>query len=260
MLPIEKAAILRAMESADPATAEEAFREIEKQLKSLGSGPERANLIMRKPVLYGILGRVDDARRQLGMALQEAPDDPFTRLQFDYLDGSLCHQEERVDEAFSRLTAVLTNYAELLAQPGLRFIYDDIQQHRAFELFRLRRFQEAIPIFEECLSLQMRPEDRSLALAELGICHSERKNREAARDYLLEACNAGLPDEWAGQVHFHLGLTYAHLKQLRESKQEFQLCEKYLPIPKVYAWLSKICGLLGERDEAERYARLSRPI
>jgi tetratricopeptide (TPR) repeat protein len=215
---------------------------------------------MRKAVLYGTLGRVDDARKQLSAALQEAPDDAFTRLQFDYLNGSLDHQEGSVGEAFSRLTAVLTNYAELLAEPELRFIYDDIQQHRAFELFRLRRFQDAIPVFEECLSSQMRPEDRIVALANLGICHSKLKNRNAARDYLLKARNAGLTDDCAGQVHFHLGLTYAHLKQLRESKQEFQLCERHLPIPKVYAWLSKICGLLGERDEAERYARLSRPI
>jgi tetratricopeptide (TPR) repeat protein len=200
MLPIEKESILRAMGSGDPAIAEEAFREIDGQLKSSGSGPERANLLMRKAVLYGILGRVDDARRQLVVALQEAPDDSFTRLQFDYLDGSLYHQAEKVAVAFTRLTAVLENYAELLAQPDLRFIHNDIQQHRAFELFRLRRFQDAIPVFEECLSSQMKPEDRSVALASLGICHSKLKNREAARDYLLEARDAGLASDWAGQA------------------------------------------------------------
>ena len=58
---------------------------------------------------------------------------------------------------------------------------------------------------------------------------------------------------------------YAHLKLLQESKREFQRCEEHaaeyqLLLAQVYAWLSKICKELGEKDESERYSRMARPI
>jgi len=55
---------------------------------------------------------------------------------------------------------------------------------------------------------------------------------------------------------FYLALSYAHLKLLQEFKREFQRCEErtaeyQLPLAQVYAWLSKICKELGEKDESE---------
>jgi tetratricopeptide (TPR) repeat protein len=265
MLPLEKDVIDRALESGDPATAEEAFHEIDVRLQSLTSAREKADLLMRKAVLYEKVGRIDDARKQLRAALAEAPDEPDVRLQFDYIDGSIYHQEENFGEAFTRLTAVLSKYHARLALPDFRFVYEDIQQQRAFELFRLKKFQEAVPLFKECLAFDMKPEDRSSALANLGICYVKLKRYEDAKDYLLQACKMGVTKDWEGHVHFYLAFTYAQLQLLRESKREFQLCEEraaeyQLPLERLYVWLSRICGLLGEKAESERYARLARPI
>jgi hypothetical protein len=80
MLHMEKDVIDRALESGDPATAEEAFREIDLRFQSLTSVKERADLLMRKAVLYEKVDRIDDARKQLRAALDEAPDDPDVRL------------------------------------------------------------------------------------------------------------------------------------------------------------------------------------
>lgn len=253
------------MRSGDPAMAEEAFCEIDTRLRSLTDSKEKADLLMRKAVLYEVLGRFGDARKQLGTALREAPNDPDIQLQFDYIDGALFHQQQNFSEAFARLTSVLSKHAERLVQPQFRFIYEDIQQHRAFELFRLGQFQDAVPLFKECLSFEMKPEDRSSALANLGICYVKLKKYEEAKDHLVQACEIGVTKEWEGHVHFYLAFTYAHLHLLRESKREFQLCEEraaqyQLPLDQLYAWLSRVCKELGEKAESEHYARLARPI
>src|ERR1700674_1798080 len=120
MFDMEKDIIERAMESRDPAMAEEAFREIDSRLQSLTDASERADLVMRRAVLNEKLGRFDDARKQLATGLKEAPDDPDIRLQFDYIDGSMYHQEQNFSEAFKRLTSVLTNYAERLTHQDKR--------------------------------------------------------------------------------------------------------------------------------------------
>jgi|HubBroStandDraft_4_1064222.scaffolds.fasta_scaffold32047_1 tetratricopeptide (TPR) repeat protein len=264
MLPLESDVIDRALESGDPTAAAEAFREIDLRFQSLTSVRERADLLMRKAVLYEKVGRVDDARKQLRAALAEAPDDPDVRLQFDYIEGSIYHQEENFGEAFTRLTAVLSKYHGRLALPTFRFVYEDIQQQRAFELFRLEKFDEAAPLFTECLSFAMKPTDRGSALASLGICCAKLKKYEEAKDWLLQACKMGVTKEWEGHVHFYLAFTYGQMQLLRESKREFQICEEraseyHLPLQQLYGWLSRICGLLGEKAESERYARLARP-
>jgi hypothetical protein len=69
---------------------------------------------LRKGVLYGVLRRFGDARKQLDLALEEAPDDPATRLEFDFISGGLYDQEGAVDEAFERLSALLSTHAEQL--------------------------------------------------------------------------------------------------------------------------------------------------
>jgi Tfp pilus assembly protein PilF len=114
----------------------------------------------------------------------------------------------------------------------------------------------------ECLSFDMKPEERIAVLSNLGICSVKLKQYEDARDYLLQACKEGVTREWEGHVHFYLALSCAHLNLLQESKREFQLCEEkaaeyQLPLAQVYAWMSKICKELGEKDESERYSQMA---
>ncbi len=122
---------------------------------------------------------------------------PDVRLQFDYIEGSVYyHQEENFGEAFTRLTAVLSKYHGRLALPTFRFVYEDIQQQRAFELFRLEKFDEAAPLFTECLSFAMKPTDRGSALASLGICCAKLKkygrSERLASTSMQDGCNEGM--------------------------------------------------------------------
>lgn len=259
MSAMERDIIQDAIESGDPSAASEAINEIDIRVRQLTNGEEKAGPLLNKAVFLAILKRFEEARKTLVAALSQNPNDAETQLQFDYINGSLYHQEAKTAEAFIRLTAVLSKYTARWTDAQYKFIYEDIQQQRAFELFTLRRYKDAIPLFIECLSFQMKPADRSCALANLGICYSQLKNRQAAKNYLLQACEADLTNDWAIEVHFYLGLTYAHLKLLQDSKREFLLCERLFPSAKVYSWLSRICELLGEKAGSAHYAKLAKP-
>jgi tetratricopeptide (TPR) repeat protein len=265
MFPTNNGIIRQAMESGDPTAAARAIREIDSLLPALAGSNERASLLLNKAVFYGILGRFSNAREQLEAAFKGAPDDDAIRLQFEYLQGAIDHQEQHFEDAYSRMTATLSKYSARLAEPGFRFLYLDIQQHRAFELVQLLKFREAVPLLRESLSFDMKAEDRRAAVANLGICYSRLGKYEEAVDCFLAALGTGLTSDWEGQVHCQLGIAYAHLNLLRDAKKELQICEErasqyQLPMGSVYGWLSRVCRGLGERSESERYARLSRPF
>jgi tetratricopeptide (TPR) repeat protein len=250
-----------------PRPGDEAFREIDAQLKSCVDPPERANLILRKAALYGVLERFDDAREQLDAALKEAPEDPFTRIQFDFIAGNLDDDEGKSQEAYEHLTEALAKHALALIEPELRPIYENAQLRRGFNLIWLGRFQEAALILEEALSFKLNLQNRSIVLVRLGRCYTELTEWERARGYLEDAREIGLVRESEGQAHFYLGVVYAYLGLFPESKREFQICEEHaaeygvygFSIVEVYGWLFRVCKELGEKVEAEKYARLARP-
>jgi tetratricopeptide (TPR) repeat protein len=128
----------------------------------------------------------------------------------------------------------------------------------------MEKFEDAIPVLEECLSFQLKLEDRSNLLSNLGLCYSGLKNYHAARDCFLQACKIGLSKGLEGHVHLNLAVACAHLNLFPDAKREFQICEEraadyHLQIHQVYGWLSWFCKGLGEKAESERYARLARP-
>ena len=268
MHPLSEKLIDRAMESRDPTLAEEALREFDARLKSTEAGRERSNLLFRKAVLYGALKRFDDARKEMNIALQEAPDDWFTQMQFDFISGDLDDDEGKPKEAFDHLTEALAKHGNVLHDPELRVIYESTQTRRGSNLIRLGRFQEAVPILEEVLSFDLSAPNRAIVLAKLGRCYTASGEWEKVREFLEEACAIGLTGEWAAQSHYSLGIAYAYLKLLQESRREFQVCEdnsaEYstygLSIVKVYDWLFRVCRHLGDKSASEHYARLARPI
>jgi len=263
---MEKDSIDNAIESADPLAAEEAFHQIESRLSLAADAASRAGLLLSKAVLLGRLHRFDEARKQLELASQQTPnDDPGFQLSLEFIASSMYDEEGRPGEALVRLTAVWSKHNEQLNVREFRSIYEDIQLRRAFDSVKVGEWRNAIPLLRECLSFDMKLGERISVLSNLGICSVKLKQYEDARDYLLQACKEGVTSEWQGHVHFYLALSYAHLKLLQESKREFQRCEEHaaeyqLPLAQVYAWLSKICKELGEKDDSERYSRMARPI
>jgi tetratricopeptide (TPR) repeat protein len=261
---MDESIVKHAMESGDAAIAEEAFRRLNVQIESTSDVGEIATLYLGKATLHGVLGQFDDARRQLDLALQYAPDNEDIRLQHDFIGASLYDQERKPGEAYSKLTSVLSDYSERLSRPDVRFMYEDIQLRRGFDATSTGRFNDALPILRECLLFELKPTDKSIVLSDLGRCYSEAEEYESARDCLVQAICIGLTRESEGQAHLYLGIACARLGLFQDAKKEFLLCEERtaeygLEIGKVYGWLSWICKGLGERSESERYSKLARP-
>lgn len=260
---MNESVIQRAVELNDPDLARDALREIVMLLGSSSDQNERVYLLFSRASCYGILGDFVEARRQLAAALDEGCGDPSAQLSYDFGAGLLSQREGKYTEALESFSATLSKHSQHLTRPELRFMYEDIQQRRAFLSVTLSRFSNAIPLLEEILSFDLNKELRSNALASLGLCYLELKDYELARDRFLEAIAVGLTKEWEGNAHFYLGMAYFYTDMVREAKREFLLCEQLaklhnLPIVDIYAWLSVICKRLGETSESQRYARIGK--
>jgi hypothetical protein len=86
---MNESVIQRAVELNDPDLAKEALREIDVLLSSSSDQNERVYLLFSRSSCYGILGDFVEARRQLGVALDEGRGDPFAQVSFDFGAGLL---------------------------------------------------------------------------------------------------------------------------------------------------------------------------
>lgn len=261
---MNKSTIQDAIELRDPVLAREAMREIDVLLGSKPDPNERVFLLFSKSSCYGILGKFEEAREQLSLALQQEPKDPDVRLTVELNEGLLSQQEGSYRQALERFSAMMLSHAERLGRPELRFMYEDVQQRRAFLSVTLRQFHDSIPLLQEILSFDLEKEVRSDALASLGLCYLEERECELAKNYLLQAKAIGVTKDREKTFHFYLGIAYFYTEALADAKREFDICEEHaseyqLPTLDVYAWLSSVSKRLGHIAEAQRYAQLARP-
>src|SRR5260370_4806925 len=147
--------IQNAVERGDPTLAREALREVDLLLAATSDLNERAYLLLSKSSCYGILGNFKEAREQLSLVLQENPKHPDARLTCEFHGALLYQQEGNYREALEGLNAVVSGYAQRLNRADLRFMYEDIQQRRAFLSVTLSQFQDAIPLLRETLSFDL---------------------------------------------------------------------------------------------------------
>ena len=246
-----------AIEVQDATLAKEALGEIDLLLGSTPDPSERLYLLFSKSSCHGILRNFAEAREQLSLVLKQEPQDPDTRLTVEFNEGLLCQQEGNYSEALESFSAVISRHAKRLTRPELRFMYEDIQQRRAFLSVTLQHFQDAIALFEEVLSFGIDQEARSDALASLGLCYLELRNWELAKNCLLQASALGVTNEREKSLHFYTDA-------LVQAKREFEICEEHaseyqLSTLDVYAWLSSVSKRLGDKAASERYAQLARP-
>jgi tetratricopeptide (TPR) repeat protein len=256
-----------AMRSKDPAMAEQAFRQLDRLIESSSESDEKAALVINKAMLHGLLGQFKEARELVPAALALAPDDEPTRFLCEYTTALLTHEEGQSDlpklaVAFAQFSALLMKYSrQFTTEPDLRSNYEDIQQRRGFELVRLKRFVEAIPVLKECLSFDLSSADKANVLANLGIACSMERDYSPAMEYLRQASKMDLSQDWRSPVHSHLGVAYARLGRFAEAKKEFLYCaEKIssfeLSLDEIYSWLAWLSLQMGERTEAARYSKL----
>ena len=256
--------IQTALDSGDPGDASKAIEEIDLLLASLSEPTERAQLLLRKALFLERLGQFDAALSELQRAKCEALDDIVIQVQREHITAGVHYQQHHFEEAYQESTAILTKYGDQLKRPDTRFIYEDIQQFRAFSLVQLLKFSDAIPLLHEILEFQLKEDDVPFALINLGICYSRVGRYEEAVSYLVKGLQLCPDYEWEAEAHCQLGIAYAHLKELHGAKRELQIYEKMaatypLRMEKVYGWLWRVCVELGQEEESQHYRRLARP-
>jgi tetratricopeptide (TPR) repeat protein len=259
---MDESIVQRAMESKDPLAGEQALREYDVAIQRSSESMEKAKLLLGKAVLCGVFSWFKQSRDALEDAWALTPDNLDMQLEVDFIDGTLYDQETKPEEAYVRLTSVLSRYSRRLSVPDVRFMYQDIQLRRGFDSTSTGRFTEALPILKECLSFNLKPTQRSMVLADLGRCYSEAGEYESVRDSFVQAIRIGLTNRSSeGQAHLYLAMAYARLGLFEAARDEFKLCEaraiEYgLQVSNLYRWLASVCNALGEQSESERYAML----
>jgi tetratricopeptide (TPR) repeat protein len=259
---MDESIVQRAMESMDPLAGEEALREYDGAIQQSSGSVEKAKLLLGKAVLCGVFSWFQQSRIALESARALTLNNLDMQLEVDFIDGTLYDQEAKPEEAYARLTSVLSRYSRRLSVPDVRFMYEDIQLRRGFDATSTGRFTEALPILKESLAFDLNPTQKSMVLADLGRCYSEAGEYESARDSLVQAIGIGLTSPFSeGQAHLYLAIAYARLGLFEAARDEFKLCEQRateygLQVGNLYRWLASVYKALGQRSESERYARL----
>jgi len=262
---LDSSRIDRAIASGDAARIDAVIRDIDAQLGSSIDSSTAVGLLLNKAVLYERTGRFSEANAHVDLALAQQPGSRDVQFQCAYLKASIAHQQGQVAEAFEQHTSLLHKYADELASEQYRFVYQDIQQQRAIEAAHLLKADEAIPLFHEILNYDLVPEERAVALANVGILYSKRHRYDSAAQYLSEACKMVLDKEWRGHAHFHLAIALTHLGELERAKEELLYCERNsselgLNLKKIYAWRAAVSEKLGEQLESALYRGLANPL
>jgi tetratricopeptide (TPR) repeat protein len=253
-----------AMGLRDSGRVEEAAIEFGLMAAEIDDPEWKSNMLMSELGCYCMLGRLVEAERVLQAMRPIKTDNIAVEMNKAFAEACFLAQKGELELGIQAFDLMLSRFSAHFTALEFRYLYEDIQQRRGAVLAKLGRYDQSISILEEALSFDLEPQTKSDVLSNLGLCYSQLKRYGDAKDSFLRALELGVTKEWEGQVHVSLGIAYAHLGLLREAKRELQICEQraaeyQLQMGPIYGWLRNVCQRLGEKAEAEQYARLSRP-
>jgi RHS repeat-associated protein len=251
-----------AIASRDAGRVEEALRELAALTESTPEPEGKATLLANQSTCLIILGRLQEARRQLSLARRVAPRTQI-HLYLDFEDAGLCTHEGKWHEALAILDRLQREYGELLLTTDHRELYEQVQIVRGGALRALARFREARTVLEECLRFHLSAKDERHVLYNLGLCYGDLGESERAKQALLEALQKGLQGSDAVSSHYYLGTIYSAEKAYAKALMEFEWClahveEGQIAKKHICEWLASTAQSLGMKGDAERYERLAK--
>lgn len=245
----------------DAGRVEEALHELATLTESTPEPEEKATLLANESTCLVILGRHEEARRQLNLARLIAPRTQI-HLYLDFGDAGLHSDEGEWDEALEILDHLQKDYKELLLLAEHRGLSERIQLFRGTALRALARFREARTVLEPCLRFHLSRDDERQVLYNLGVCYENLGERERGKQALVDALQKGLQGSDAVSAHYYLGTTYSAEKAYAKALMQFEWClahveEGQIPKQHICEWLASTARTLGMRDDAGRYDRLA---
>jgi tetratricopeptide (TPR) repeat protein len=246
----------------DTGRVEEALHELATLTESTPEPEEKATLLANESTCLVILGRHQEARRQLNLARLIAPRTQI-HLYLDFADAGLHSDEGQWDKALEILDHLLKDYKELLLLAEHRGLSERIQLFRGTALRALARFREARTALEPCLRFQLSGDDEQHLLYNLGVCYENLGERERGKEALLGALKKGLKGSDAVSAHYYLGTIYSDERAYAKALMEYEWClahveEGQIPKKHICEWLAGTARTLGMTEDAERYERLAR--
>jgi tetratricopeptide (TPR) repeat protein len=191
--------------------------------------------------------------------------DKFVRMIVDFGDASMVTQMGKVEEGALKFKRILEENQDQLASPELRYLYEDIQERRAFALAGIDRHAEALPLLKEALSFTTDRTDPQLVHFYLGVCYSSASEPNLAKEELLRAIGLGLSNQYEASARYRLAMLYFTSRAFAQSKLHL---EAALALPEgiadvelrrfIYQGLSRTCHYLGEFQEEQKYLSLAK--
>lgn len=177
---------------------------------------------------------------------------------FEHANAFLCDAEGKRDAAAKKLDDFVKKYADLLAQPDNRYLYEGVQRKRAFLLLDAERFSEALPLLLESLQFPQDASQKAEVFSRLGSCYIIWGEFDLAKLYLADGAKLATLPLNTFWVRYFLGVANYRLGMLEEAKQQFLMCERIaetnkLPLDNLYIWLSATYRRLKQPGEAAGY-------
>jgi tetratricopeptide (TPR) repeat protein len=206
------------------------------------------------------LGRATEARGLLDVFRRSVGDVDESHARADLVEVQLDVLEEKWHQALSLLQKMMERYGEMLLNPQLRDVYEEVQWRRGMLLAAYGKFQEGLPLLQESLSFE------SLVTGDLyfqlGRCYLDARDYEHARESFAKALETGLDDPSASIAHFNLGTILMRDQAYARAVEELSIAESYanravVPNPYIYKALAVSYGKLGMHKQAKHYAILA---
>jgi|SRR5215469_1759952 len=257
----------QAFETRDPQVVTSVLPEILSAASSTSNLQERAYSLLAAATCYAILGDQTLARRTLDEAKTVAiTGDRIFEAHADFQEALYRGSQGHSQASLEILDRVLTEYAQELKQPELRYLYEQALFSKGISLAQLRRCDEARQFLTKARDFDLAHHDRAVLEFHLGECFLMANEDESALRSFVTAKSIGLGAEWQAMLYYYIGRAHYRLKQYRLAKHELLESEKHLKVgiqapsaPDLYKLLSYCCLALHQDAEAEMYSRLAKP-
>jgi tetratricopeptide (TPR) repeat protein len=255
----------RIFELRDTGRTEEAIHYAEELLTGASNPDDIGALLTCIVSLNMDLGRLVKARCALQRLKGLEIPDVEVRLNSEFMEPCLLDQEGRTEEGLIALVAMLDREGRFIHDDRCRYLYQHIQRRRAWALFELSRFAEALPIVRESMSYAFEEvSDEQRMRWALGLCLEETGDSGRAVDEYFRVIGFNLRNEFEEQARCRLATllvgtrAFAQArKQLEFVLEEFSDRAPVVPRSFVYGQLSIVCRCLGDQANSERYRQLA---
>ena len=262
---MDPARLENANELCEAGRTEEAALEFHAMAQETDDPDEKAATLANEHKCYCQLGQFDRANETMRIMRSLPVKDKFVRMIVDFGDASMVTQMGKLEEGALKFTRILEENQEQLGSPELRYLYEDIQERRAFALVGVDRHAEALPILKEAVSFTTDRADPQLVHFYLGVCYSSASEPNLAKEELLRAIGLGLSDQFEASARYRLAMLYFMSRAFAQAKLHLEaalaLQEGVTDVELrrfIYQGLSRTCHYLGEFQEEQKYLSLAK--